>query len=413
MIRTNKEPITCDICGDKSTEYMPMTNAMGRKLYICRTCSLKEGLIEETENEIIQSLKIITPKEIVAKLDEVVVGQEDAKMTLAIEIYNHLTRLKNKKKLIAKGKMIKKNNILLTGLSGSGKTLLAETIANIIGIPFTITNATTLTESGYVGEDVENLIVSLLAKCDFNVKRAEKGIIFLDEADKISKKGENLSLTRDVSGEGVQQGLLKMLEGDLCRIPPNGGRKHPHQQMIEVDTTDILFIAGGAFVGVEYIVEERLRKKYKNDTSIGFMTGGNTKRRYTPEELRANIIAEDLRVFGMIPEFLGRFPVISNLEPLSEEHLVSILKLENGILDEYVTYFDLLGKELVVDEEALYEVARKAIERGVGARGLRTILKEILKTIMYEAPSDLETKYYRINDMFIEKIYHNKLQNVI
>lgn len=413
MIKTYKDNIACDVCGMRTNQYMIMTNTLGRKLSICRRCSIKDGLIEESEDEIHQSLKLITPKEIVARLDEVVVGMEDAKMTLAIEVYNHLTRLKNKQKLIAKGKKIKKNNILLTGLTGSGKTLLAETLANIIDVPYSISNSTTLTESGYVGEDVENLIVGLLANADFNVKRAEKGIIFLDEVDKISKKGENLSLTRDVSGEGVQQALLKMLDGDLCRIPPNGGRKHPQQQMIEVNTCDILFLAGGAFSGIEGIVEERLRNKYKNDTSIGFMTGATKKREYTTAELRSNITAEDLQVFGMIPEFLGRFPVISNLEPLTEAHLISILKLDNGILDEYVTYFDLLGKELIVEEDALYEVAKKAIENKTGARGLRSILKEILKTIMYEAPSDFETKCYRINNRFIETIYQNKLQNVI
>lgn len=409
---TVKKEIKCDLCEKLTNEYYPMLSPRGGRINICRTCAIKEGVLEETEEEILNSIKLIEPIEIHRRLDKVVVGQDEAKRDLSIEIYNHLLRLKNKEKLKAKGKKVKKNNILLTGVSGCGKTLLGQTIAEIIEVPFTIYSATSLTESGYTGEDVENLLVSLLEKTDFNVKRAEKGIIFIDEVDKIAKKGENMSLTKDVSGEGVQQSLLKMVEADFTKVPPNGGRKHPQQAMITVNTEDILFIAGGAFVGIEEIVEERLRNENKENKTIGFAanTSGNKKRTYTTEELRANIETQDLKKFGMIPEFLGRFPVLSNLEPLSVEHLVEILKLNNGILDEFVTYFDMLDKQLIFEDEALEEVAKVAIQKGTGARGLRSILKSILKDLQYIAPSEPNVTEYIITKNEVVKKYENKLE---
>lgn len=376
--------------------------------YVCRKCAIAEGIIEETDADILSEIKIKTPKEIYKELNKSVVGQEHAKKTLSIEIYKHLLRIKNKDMLEKKKKKIGKNNILLTGLSGTGKTHLAKTLAEIVDVPFAIGDATTLTQAGYVGEDVESLIFALLRNCDFNVKRAEKGIIFIDEIDKIARKGENMSITRDVSGEGVQQALLKIVEGQIVRVPADGGRKHPLQRMIEVDTSDILFIAGGAFVGIEDIVKERLKKELNLTSSIGFGASIQTTSKFDEGYLRKNITISDLKKFGMIPEFLGRFPVISNLEPLSVDQLVAILKLENGILDEYKTFFEMHGKKLIFQDAVLKKVASLAIEKKVGARGLRSIVEEMLFNIMFESPSE-DVKKYVITEDFFED-YLNKKQ---
>lgn len=411
MIKKYKTPIICDKCGTPEIyQYATLHNAIGTQIHICKKCAISEGLVEESEEEILSELTLLTPKEIYARLDEVVIGQNQAKKRISIEVYNHLLRLINANKLKKMGKTIKKNNILLTGPSGTGKTLLAQTIAQILDVPFYIGNASSYTQAGYVGEDVENLIVGLLQSSDYNIKICEKGIIFIDEVDKIAKKGESLSITRDVSGEGVQQTLLKMIEGTIAKVPPNGGRKHPEQKMIDVNTEDILFICGGAFVGIEDIVKSRLQKINKHTSTIGFGATNTKRKDYSVEELRANITIEDLQEFGMIPEFLGRFPVISNLQPLNVNDLVKILQLENGILDEYKTYFELLGKKLTIQNSALEHIAEIALSRGTGARGIRAILKEILEDAMFTAPDDETTTRYTITKNTVEKYYKSALE---
>jgi len=399
----------CVLCGQKmkGKEAIQVQTPTGTA-YICKKCAIAQGIIEETDEDILTNLKIKTPREIYNELCKSVVGQEHAKKTLSIEVYKHLLRIKNKNILEKQKKKIGKNNILLTGLSGTGKTHLAKTLAEIMDVPFAIGDATTLTQAGYVGEDVESLIFALLRNCDFNVKRAEKGIIFIDEIDKIARKGENMSITRDVSGEGVQQALLKIVEGQIVRVPADGGRKHPLQRMIEVDTSDILFIAGGAFIGIEDIVKERLKKELNLTSSIGFGTSIQTTSKFDERYLRKNITISDLKKFGMIPEFLGRFPVISNLEPLSVDQLVAILKLKNGILDEYKTFFEMHGKKLIFQDAVLKKVASLSIKKKVGARGLRSIVEEMLFDIMFESPSE-DVKKYVITEDFFED-YLNKKQ---